>query len=121
FMMSLALVLGLFIKPVLYPFALIHFLMLLIYALAVKIKWKKVIMASLLPIICIVAYSYGNQLRTGKFHFSSIQSFNAIFYYHHYFADKTSMKEADAWIAEERKQIAALPHFKDRYEQANQR
>lgn len=120
--MAAALSAGLFIKPVLYPFAGIHLLMVLIYGLVYKnIELKHVFVAALLPVICIGLYSYGNKIRTGKFHFSSIQSFNAIFYYQRYFSDKVNVEQGDAFIEQERSDIAKLPRFADRYDKANAR
>lgn len=118
-LMSLALIVGLFIKPVLYPFALIHLCMIIGVAVFYRVNMRKVFIASLLPFMSILLYSGINQARTGKFHFSSIQSFNAIFYYHHYIGEKTGFEDADKWINQKRAEISALPGFKERYEKAN--
>ncbi|HTN47233.1 MAG TPA: hypothetical protein VL098_12865 [Flavipsychrobacter sp.] len=120
--MAAALIAGLFIKPVLYPFAAIHLLMIIIYSLVCKsLKLKSVLATALLPLMCIGMYSYGNKIRTGKFHFSSIQSFNAIFYYQRYFSDKVNALQGASFIEQERSAIAKLPAFADRYDRANAR
>src|SRR5690606_13349776 len=78
--MSLALIAGLMIKPVLYPFSIVHVLLVL------WLLWQRgkgiahTITIALLPVLSIIAYNYINLQRTGKFHFSSTQSFNAVYY-----------------------------------------
>lgn len=119
--MSLALVAGLFFKPVLYPFVIIHFLLLLILSISKRKHSPQVFFVAALPILCVVFYSFTNQLRTGKFHFSSIQSFNAIYYYQRFYADKINAEKGRAFINKERKAIAQLPDFKQRYDRANER
>lgn len=119
--MSLALLFGLFVKPVLYPFAVFHFLMLLIYGPAQRVNWKKCLIAALLPVAGISLYSFWNYERTGKFHFTSIQSFNAIYYYHNYYQAKNGVKAGREFLDSERRKIAALPEFKDRYDYAHER
>lgn len=119
--MSLALVIGLFIKPVLYPFVLIHLIFILVISVIQKKQIVRFALSAFLPLLCVLLYSYGNQLRTGKFHFSSIQSFNAIYYYQRYYTDKIDAEKGKEFINNERKQIAKLPDFKQRYDRANER
>ncbi len=119
--MSIALVAGLFIKPILYPFAAIHFLIIIIYSFVKRIEMKQVLLAGLFPLLCIVSYNYINKIRTGKFHFSSIQSFNAIYYYQRFYSDKVSMEKGKEYIDRERAEIAKLPDFSERYDRANER
>lgn len=119
--MSSALLLALLTKPVFYPFAFVHFLLLSAYALAQKINWRLCIAAALIPVAGIVLYSFWNYERTGKYHFSSIQSFNAIFYYNNYFQAKNGSDTARLFLDQERAIIAAIPEFKDRYDYAHRR
>ncbi len=117
--MSLALIGGLFMKPVLYPYAFIHFPLIAILSLRQKTMTHT--FAALLPLLCIVAYSLVNKARTGKYHFSSIQSFNAIYYYQRYYTDKVSKEKGQTYIQLERAAIVALPTFAQRYDKANER
>lgn len=118
--MSLALIAGLFIKPVLYPFALVHIL-LLIWTTWGQGRVVRIVALSLLPVLCIVGCNYINLQRTGKFHFSSTQSFNAVYYYYFYFADKKGIDKAQTFLQAERDQMNAMPVFADRYNYANER
>lgn len=121
FYMSLALIAGLFIKPVLYPFVLIHLFMLLIYGMTVKAGRRRLMMSALLPLICVVMYSYVNKIRTGKFHFSSIQSVNALYNHLSFYYEKKGFEEGEKFIAGERAALDKLPTFKERYDAANRR
>lgn len=116
---SLALIAGLFVKPVLYPFAFVHGLILLIVA----IKQRKGILlwSAALPVCAIMLYNYSNYQRTGKFHFSSNQAFNAIFFYNRFYKDTRNVASADTFLKSERKKMAAIPNYKDRYDYANAR
>lgn len=120
-MMSFFLALALFIKPVFYPFVVIHFIVLLALGIYNKQLKTPVIIAAIFPLLCVVSYSQLNKLRTGKFHFSSIQSFNAIYYYQRYFTDNANAEEGKKFIDHERAEIEMLPTFKERYERANNR
>lgn len=110
---SLWLVLGLFTKPVLYPFVIVHFLLLLFAG----IRWKKVSLpvAALLPVLAVAGYLFLNKTRTGQAHFSSNQAFNAIYYAAPYIAHKHSVGSAAQWLTAQRTAIARLPDFKSRY------
>ena len=119
--MSIALVIGLSIKPVLYPFSAIHLLLLLSYAVYHKISFRRVFLSAMLPVFCILLYNYWNYTRSGKFHFSSIQSFNAIYYYHNYFSDKNGVEQGRKFITAEREKISSMPSFPQRYDYANER
>jgi len=66
-------------------------------------------------------YNYWNYNRTGKFHFTSIQSFNAIYYYRHYYTSKEGEAAGKKFIQSERVVLAQLPTFKERYEYAHTR
>lgn len=121
FYMSFALVLGFMFKPVLYPFALAHCLLMLWFAFKYRKGLMRSFIAGIIPVLILLSYGAVNKYRTGKFHFSSIQSFNAIFYYFNYFSDTASAAEATAFLEEERAKMKEMPVFADRYEYANQR
>ncbi len=119
--MSLALVMGMFIKPVLYPFTLVHVFVVVITAAYLKLKLQRPVLLALTPLLFVIMYNYWNFTRTGKFHFSSNQSFNAIFYYYSYFSAKEGADSAGRWLAKERSNIASIPDFNERYDYANER
>jgi len=117
--MSVALIAGFMVKPVLYPFAFIH--IPLIIAVYYKQLKKQVIIAAILPLCAVLLYNYSNYTRTGKFHFSSNQSFNAIFYYYGYVGQKEGQDSATKFLQTERSNIASFPEYKNRYDFANKR
>lgn len=119
--MSIALLLGLFTKPVLYPFAAVHVFLLIGYGLWQKNSWRSCTLAALLPVAGIMLYSWWNLERTGKYHFSSIQSFNAIFYYNNYFQAVRGQEAAQLFLDNEKQKIAQLPTFPQRYDYAHAR
>lgn len=120
-LMSLSLIAGLFVKPVLYPFVLIHIFIVIATGIYHKVRMQRTILVAIIPLCTVLCYNYMNYTRTGKFHFSSNQSFNAIFYYYSYFCNKEGLDSAEHFLHTERKNIAALPDFKDRYDYANER
>lgn len=119
--MSVALIAGFLIKPVLYPFCWVHCILLLALATWLKLKLFRCAVASVLPIAVLLLYMSWNHQRTGKVHFSSTQSFNAIYYYYFYFADKSGIGPAKAFLQEERQTLSEIPVFKDRYDHANEK
>jgi hypothetical protein len=119
--MSIALACGMLVKPVLYPFVIVHVVMVLAIVLVRRQQVSKAIAVALIPIVTMMLYSYWNYTRTGKYHFSSNQSFNAIFYYYSYFNNKEGTKKATEFLDSERGKIAAIPEYKERYDYANAR
>jgi hypothetical protein len=120
--MTLALIAGLFIKPVLYPFVWIHIIVLLVVAWQCKVPIRRIVLPAVLPFLAVVLYSGWNYERTGKYHFSSMQSFNAIFYYQYFFADREGDVQAGKdFLEKERKKVASFKTFKEQYEYANNR
>jgi hypothetical protein len=117
--MSLALIGGLMVKPVLYPFVIIH--LLIVIAFHYKHFRRQVVVAAVLPLAVVLLYNWFNYTRTGKFHFSSNQAFNAIFYYYGFIARNHGADSAQNFLQDERKDIAARPLYKDRYDYANRR
>lgn len=119
--MSLALIAGFMVKPVLYPFALVHCVIILLIAAYFRFGLFRSSLAAVLPLCAVLVYAGVNEYRTGKAHFSSTQSFNAVYYYYFYFVDKEGVRKADAFLEQERAGMAAIPDFKDRYNYANTR
>jgi hypothetical protein len=119
--MSLALIAGLFVKPVLYPFSLLHFIILLGFGLFNRSVLKQAMFAAFLPLCAVLLYNTWNYERTGKFHFSSNQAFNAIFYYAMFVGDRYGADSSAHFLYTERAKIAAMPVYKDRYDYANAR
>jgi hypothetical protein len=119
--MSLALIGGLFVKPVLYPFVVIHIFIVMATAARHKMLLQLVVLIAILPLCAVLSYNYWNYTRTGKFHFSSNQAFNAVAYYYSYFSYKDGADSAAHFIKDERRNIATIPEYKDRYDYANER
>ncbi len=119
-LMSLALIAGLFVKPVLYPFVLAHIFIVIAVGIYHKIRMQRTILVAIMPLCAVLFYNYTNYTRTGKFHFSSNQSFNAVFYYYSYISNKHGLDSAENFLHHERNNIAAIPDFKDRYDYANE-
>lgn len=120
--MTIGLVAGLLVKPVLYPFVYIHLAILLLVAGYVKGRRSYVpYVIGLTPVLFVWLYMFWNYQRTDKLHFTSNQSFNAIYYYYYYFTEKNGRAEADHFLQAERRKIEAMPSFNDRYDYANSR
>jgi hypothetical protein len=118
---SLALIAGLFVKPVLYPFVVVHLVLLVLCAIRNKLNIARSFGIGALPLLAVLMYNGWNYERTGKFHFSSNQGFNAIFYYYNYYSDTKGVSEAREFLNNERAKLAAMPVYKDRYDAANAR
>ncbi len=119
-LMSVWLVAGLMVKPVLYPFTLVHFIFLLVLFVYWKLKLQRMVVVALIPIVAVLLYNYINYSRTGKFHFSSNQAFNAIYYYYPFLSATQGMDSANKFLQQERATINAIPNYKDRYDYANE-
>lgn len=119
--MSLWLIAGLFVKPVLYPFVVVHVVIVIAVLIKHKVPLQRPLVAAVLPLCAVLLYNYSNYTRTGKFHFSSNQSFNAIYYFKAYYGAAQGADSAARFIAAERAAIAVLPEYKDRYDAANAR
>ncbi len=119
--MSFALVAGMMVKPVLYPFVVVHIALIIVAAVYFKMKVKQALVAAVVPLCAVLLYCSWNYERTGKFHFSSNQSFNAIFYYANYFGKTSGRDSAVHFLTVEREKIATIPVYKDRYDYANHR
>ncbi len=119
--MGLALIAGFMVKPVLYPFVLFHIVILIVYAVYSKIKLQRIVVIALIPLIAVLFYNYWNYTRTQKFHFSSNQAFNAIYYYYPFISNNYGADSANRFLLKERTIIASIPLYRDRYDYANNR
>jgi len=118
--MSTWLVAGLLVKPVLYPFVLPHIVILITVALHHKAKLQRPVLVALVPLCAVLLYNYWNFTRTGKFHFSSNQAFNALYYYYPYLGHKSGADSAARFLQREREAYNDIPEYKDRYDYANE-
>lgn len=119
--MGIALCAGVMLKPVVHPIIYVHALLMMLAGIYVYKALLRSFVAAMLPLLLVVTYGYVNYARTGKVHFSSMQSFNAIFYYYNYYKDTEGVDKAEAFLQEERAKIAAMPTFAERYDYANKR
>ena len=119
--MSIILIAGMMVKPVLYPFALVHIVLVTALFIYWKAKLQRPLLVAALPLCAVLLYNYSNYTRTGKFHFSSNQSFNAIFYFYSYTSAKNGADSADHFLRKERAAISSIPEYKERYDYANDR
>ncbi len=119
--MGFALIAGFMVKPVLYPFVLLHIVMLIVYAVYNKLKLQRIVVIALIPLIGVLFYNYWNYTRTQKFHFSSNQAFNAIYYYYPFISTTYGADSANKFLLKERAIIASIPQYRYRYDYANDR
>ncbi len=118
--MSLSLVAGMLVKPVLYPFVVVHFLLLLVCSVLWKQNMARALAIAFVPVAALLAYNYSNLCRTGKFHFSSNQAFNAIYYYYPFVSATQGTDSANRFLEESRTRVLQSGDFKHRYDKANE-
>lgn len=118
-LMSFALIDGLMVKPVLYPFVVVH--LIIFIALYFRSRHEELRIAATLPLVAVLIYCGINYNRTGKFHFSSNQAFNAVFYFNGFISKKEGADSANKFLQKERSNLAAIPSYKERYDHANKR
>jgi hypothetical protein len=119
--MSLALIAGLLVKPVLYPFVIVHILIMLVVAVQQKVKLQRHLLIAIMPLCAVLLYNYWNYTRTDKFHFTSNQAFNALYYYYPFISQQQGADSANRFLQAERTAYAGIPDYKDRYDLANKR
>lgn len=118
--MSLALVGGMLVKPVLYPFVAVHLVIIIAVAVYQRAKLQRPVLVALFPLCAVLLYNYWNYTRTGKFHFSSNQAFNAVYYYYPFVSRQAGIDSAQRFLQQQRHDIALLPEYRDRYDYANE-
>ena len=119
--MSIWLVAGFMVKPVLYPFTLMHLAIIIFLFAYWKLKIQRPVLIALIPVCAVLLYNYSNFTRTGKFHFSSNQAFNAVYYFNNFITQNQGTDSAARFLAAERHNLEAIPDFTERYDQANAR
>ena len=119
--MSLALIAGMMVKPVLYPFTLVHIFVLVALGLHHKVLLQRTVLVAVMPLTAVLLYNYWNFTRTGKFHFTSNQAFNASYYYYPFISSREGADSAGRYLAKEREAYRLIPEYKDRYDHANAR
>ena len=117
--MSLALAGGMMVKPVLYPFVIPHFFMVISTAAYLKMKLQRPILIAMVPLCVVLAYNFLNYTRTGKFHFTSNQSFNALYYYYPFISHKEGADSAGRFLHAVRREYDEIPDYEERYDYAN--
>lgn len=119
--MGIWLVVGMLVKPVLYPFAVVHVFLMFGWLALHKQMGIKIIIIAMLPVLAVMVYNYTNYKRTGCFHFSSNQAFNAVYYYKPFIEQREGTDSAHRFINNERAALATITMYKDRYDYANRR
>ncbi len=114
--MSVALICGAMVKPVLYPFTLVHILALLIIAYTQKAKFIRAFGIALLPTFVFLLYCCWNNERTGKFHFSSMEAINSDYNCFEYNKYQLGAIEANKLYDSQCNYIASLSPYKARYD-----
>lgn len=117
--MSLWLVCGMLVKPVLYPFVLVHLLLIIVVFARHRARMQRPFLIAMMPVLAVLLYNYSNYTRTGKFHFSSNQAFNAVFYYYPYVTAHYGQDSASAYLAQQRVAQASISDYSQRYDYAN--
>ena len=119
--MGFTLIAGFLVKPVLYPFVIVHFFIVIMVAVVQRTKMQRPIIIALMPLVAVLLYNYWNLTRTEKFHFTSNQAFNASYYFYPFISQKEGVDSANRFLQNERREYASIPEYKDRYDYANER
>jgi hypothetical protein len=113
FTYELMIVLGILVKPVLYPFIILNILLSLV--LYYRYRQRLVIISSLIPLVFVIIYASINQQRTGYFHVSSIQQVNLVDYnLYFYLMDQQGEDKASEITGEIRATCARESDFSKR-------
>jgi 4-amino-4-deoxy-L-arabinose transferase-like glycosyltransferase len=117
---SAALTLGIFTKPILLLFVPVHVLLLLWIVYRFRVC-RYSLAAVLIPLVCILLYNTWNLQRTGKFHFSSIQPINALFYNVRLYQEHTlGTEKATLYINKQKAKMNSFHQFRDWYNYGNE-
>lgn len=119
--MTIALALGVLVKPVLYPYCFIHALAFGGLLLFRHRAGSKMTALALVPAGFVILWGLNNQRNTGVFHLSSIQAQNALYYHHNFQASQKGVPAAKQFLRREQARIMQLPTFADQYKAAEQR
>ncbi|HRO42129.1 MAG TPA: hypothetical protein PL009_04810 [Flavipsychrobacter sp.] len=120
-LMSIALTYGLFTKPILYLFVPVHFLILLWACFRFRVP-RVALLALIIPIGSILLYNTWNLQRTGKFHFTSIQPWNGVYYnVRMYQEHKLGREKAGEYMQQIESEWEQTKSFKEWYDFGNSR
>lgn len=120
-MMSVALTVGIFVKPILLMFLPVHIAVLAWLCFRSGIA-KAALVALLLPAGSVLAYNSWNLQRTGKFHFTSIQPWNGMYYNMRMFQEhRLGRDSATSFMQEEQRKWDETNNFKEWYDYGNER
>jgi hypothetical protein len=119
--MSLWLIAGMMVKPVLYLFAVPHIILLIVSAKQLKAKVQRPLFIALIPLCAVIGYNAINMERTGQFHYSSNQAFNAEYYFYPYLSSHFGQDSAARFWKEERQTYFSIEDYPERYTYANRR
>lgn len=118
-LVALWLSLAILTKPVMQFFALIYLAGAIYFTF--KEKQKKLLIAGILPLFVILAFSYRNYIQTGYFHFSSIKEINLLHYNMAFFLQKQhGLAYADSVEKAIETQAGLQPTFRKQQEYINQ-
>jgi hypothetical protein len=113
FVYELMIILGILVKPVLYPFVILNILLSLV--LYYRYRQRLIIISSLIPLIFVIIYASINQQRTGYFHVSSIQQVNLVDYNLYFYLMDQQGEEVAGQVTEEiRSTCGKEPDFRKR-------
>lgn len=115
FLMALWLTMGVFTKPVLYPFLFLQALWILIYC--IKTKKAALISTAALPILLVVCYGLWNKKQTGVFHISSVEAYNLLEYnVREFYLFKYGKEETAVRMEQIHRRLNDANTFKERYD-----
>ncbi len=118
---ALALTYGVFTKPILLLFLPIHVVLMVVCLWKLPAK-RTVFLSVLMPFGFVLLYNCWNLQRTGKFHFTSIQPWNAMNYNVRMYQEHAlGNEQAALFMKKERTAWSAQPDFKSWYDYGNKR
>lgn len=118
---ALAITYGVFTKPILLLFLPLHVVLMVVCLWKLPAR-RAVFFSVLLPLGFVLLYNFWNLQRTGKFHFTSIQPWNAMNYnVRMYQEQKIGMSRAEVFMEKERAIWNRQKSFSDWYDYGNDR
>lgn len=119
FLMSLWLILAFLTKPIIYPFFILHILIISYWLL--KQKKAFLILATFIPLCFLSTYGFFMKEKTGFFHFSSVQGLNLLKYnlrgFHTF---KYGTDKATQFYDSEMEIVNLEPDFQNWYKKMNE-
>jgi len=115
-LMSIALIAGFMVKPVLFPFVFIHLVWVIWAAYKKGVKVQRPLVIALVPLCAALLYANINSSRTGKYHFSSNTAFNALFYNYKYIGATSGEDSATRFLHSERARLDQIMPYSAQYD-----